>query len=71
MPGRVFQVPSVTMRVPSSSATAMRLPAPPLLNGAIAITFVPGTSSDLMSEICDVCHALLPPAEAETCVPLT
>ena len=71
MPGRVFQVPSVTMRVPSSSAAAMRLPAPPPLKGAIAITFVPGTSSDLMSLICEVCHALLPPPEFETCVPLT
>ena len=71
MPGSVFQVPSVTIRVPSSSATAITLPAPPLLNGAIAMTFVPATSSDLMSVICEVCQALLAPVEPETCVPLT
>ena len=73
-PGRVFHVPSVTMRVLSSSATAIRLPAlaaAPPLNGAMAMTFVPGTSNDLMSEICDVCHALLAPVEIDTCVPLT
>jgi hypothetical protein len=41
------------------------------LNGAMAMTFVPGTSSDRMSLICEVCHALLAPADAETCTPLT
>jgi hypothetical protein len=39
---------------------------------AIAITFVPGTSSDLMSLTCDVCHALTTlPGELETSVPFT
>src|SRR5437867_2749759 len=49
----------------------MTLPAPPALNGAVAITFVPGTSSDLMSLSCDVCHALLAPVELDTWTPLT
>src|SRR5690349_15832790 len=71
VPGSAFQVPSVTIRVESSCAAAMTLPAPPLLNGAIAMTLVPGTSRDLMSLICEVCQALLAPADVDTCTPLT
>jgi hypothetical protein len=41
------------------------------LAGAVAITFVPGTSSDLMSVICEVCQALFAPDEVDTWVPLT
>ena len=71
VPGSAFQVASVTILVESSCAAAMTLPAPPPLNGAMAMTFVPGTSSDRMSLICEVCQALLAPADAETCTPLT
>ena len=48
------------------SAAAMTLPAPFPLNGAIAMTLVPATSSDLMSTICDVCHALFAPVVLAT-----
>ena len=51
---------SVTILVEPSSATAITLPAPPPLTGAMAMTLVPDTSSDLMSLIWDVCQALFP-----------
>jgi hypothetical protein len=47
----------VTIRVVSSCATAMTLLALGAIEvPAIAITFGPGTSSDLMSLTCDVCQ---------------
>src|SRR6185369_12221885 len=71
VPGNAFQDASVTMRVESSCAAAITLPALPALNGAMAMTFVPGTRSDLMSLICEVCHALFAPPDADTWTPLT
>ena len=66
VPASAFHEASVAMRVAPNSAAAIMLPAPPLLNGAMAMTFVPGTSKDLISEICEVRQALLAPAEFET-----
>jgi hypothetical protein len=73
VPGRAFQVPSVTIRVESSCAAAMTLFAlVSVAMPAIAITFVPATSSDLMSATCEVCQPLVTlPGELVTCVPLT
>ncbi len=73
VPASAFQVPSVTTRVASSCAAAMTLAG--LVSSAmpsIAITFVPGTSSDLMSLTCDVCHSFVTvPGALETSVPFT
>src|SRR5882757_1096054 len=72
VPASAFQVPSVTIRVVSSCATAMTLAG--LVSSAmpsIAITFGPATSSDLMSLICEVCQPLLTPGALETSVPFT
>ncbi len=73
VPARAFHDPSVTIRVVSSWAAAMR----PVALGAaampaIAITFVPGTSRGKMSLTCDVCQPLTASTgELETNVPFT
>src|ERR1700743_4031105 len=73
VPGRAFQVLSVTIRVESSCAVAITpLASAAFAIPAIAITFVPGTSSDLMSLTCEFCHELTTvPGELDTSVPFT
>ena len=67
LPRRVGDDPLVVERERRRSAP----PPLPALVPAIAITFVPATSSGLTSTIWDVCQALLPPPDCATCWPLT
>ena len=73
VPGRAFQVPSVTIRVvPTCAAAMIPLASAEMLRPAIAITLVPATSSDLMSATWEVCQPLITlPGELATRVPLT
>src|SRR5215468_9796589 len=73
IPGNAFQVPSVTIRVVSSCATAITLLGVAVsAMPAIAMMVGPGTSSDLMLRTCDACHPLTTlPGALETSVPFT
>jgi hypothetical protein len=73
VPGRAFQVPSVTIRVvPSCAAAMIPLALASVSRPSSAITLVPATSSDLMSATWEVCQLLSTlPGELVTCVPLT